>query len=124
AVTVGANVHLVTAKRWDIWAGPMVVWSVWDRYGFSDVQVQLTTSMESLLKGEVDQFDLVSSSDIAPQNALTYGANIGGRYEFAGRWSLVGQFRYFAGDDLDLPGGSGRYRADGLSAGLAYRFGV
>ncbi|MBU2691186.1 MAG: hypothetical protein KJ970_09665 [Candidatus Eisenbacteria bacterium] len=83
AVTVGVNYHLVAAKKWDIWAGPMIVWSVWDTYDFSDVQVQLSTSLESLLA----------------------------------------QFRYFAGDDLDLPGGSGRYRAGGLSAGLAYRFG-
>jgi len=116
AVTVGVNYHLITDKR-------MAVWSVWDEYDFSDVRVDLTTSLESLVQGEVDQFDLACSSDIAPQNTLTFGANIGGRYRFAGRWSLLGQFRYFAGDDLELPDVSGRYRAAGFSVGIAHRFG-
>ncbi|MFH1680803.1 MAG: hypothetical protein ABIH26_09180 [Candidatus Eisenbacteria bacterium] len=123
AVTVGINYHLAPGKRWDVWAGPMLVWSIWDEYDFSDVRVDVSSSLESLLKGEVDQFDLAGTAEIAPQNALTFGVAIGGRYDFAGSWSLLGQLRYFAGDDLVLPGGSGRYSATGFSAGIARRFG-
>jgi hypothetical protein len=123
AVTVGANFHLDPDRRWDLWAGPMVVWSVWDQYDYSDVQIDVSTSLESLLTGDVDHFDLAGSSTVAPQNTLTFGASAGGRYDFAGRWSLLGQFRYFVGDDLHLPAGGGTYRAAGFSAGLARRFG-
>ncbi len=51
---------------------------MWDEYDFSDVRVDLSTSLESLLLGEVDQFDLAGISDIAPQSTLTFGANVGG----------------------------------------------
>lgn len=122
-ITVGANYHLTTGKRWDLWAGPMVVWSIWDTHDFSAVRVDLRNSLEDLLQGNVNEFDLAGASGIAPQNALTFGASAGGRVDFAGKWSLVGQFRYFNGDDIDLPGGSGRYSVAGFSVGLAHRFG-
>jgi hypothetical protein len=123
AVTLGINYHLAPGGRWDLWAGPILVWSMWDEYDFSDVRIDVTASLESLLKGEVDQFDLAGTAEIAPESALTFGAMIGGRLDLWRGWCLLGQLRYFAGDDLVLPGGSGRYSAAGFSMGLARRFG-
>ncbi len=123
AVTLGVNYHFVDGKSWDIWAGPMVVWSAWGQYDLSDARIELSASLEDLLQGTVDQFDLSSNPSIAPENALTFGASVGGRYEFADGWSAVGSVRYFNGDEVELPGGSGRYGMVSFSVGIARSFG-
>ncbi len=123
AVTLGVNYHFVDDRKWDIWIGPMVAWSMWGEYDFSDARIQLSASLESLLEGAVDEMELTSNSNVAPEDTITFGASVGGRYEFAGRWNVVGAVRYFNGDDVELPGGSGSYSMVSFSVGVARSFG-
>jgi hypothetical protein len=123
AATVGVNYHFFPHKRLDIWMGPMVAWSAWDYYDVSDIRVDISTSLENILKSKVDHCEIDNLSEISPEDGLTYGVNAGGRYDLVGRWSLLGHFRYFAGDDFELPRGSGSYSAVGITVGIARRFG-
>jgi hypothetical protein len=123
AVTLGVNYHLVDDERWDIWAGPMVVWTAWGQYDLSDAGIELRASLESVLEGSVDQFDLSDNPAVAPQDALTFGASVRSAYDFTDNRSVVGNARYFIGDDVELPGGSGSYGMVSCSLDLAHSFG-
>jgi hypothetical protein len=123
AVSLGVNYHVIEHGRWDVWAGPMVVWSAWSEYDLSDARVELTQSIEDLLEGEISEFELSSNPSIAPEDALTYGASAGASFTFAGDWFLVGNVRYFVGDKVELPGGSGEYSVLSFSVGVGVGIG-
>jgi hypothetical protein len=123
AVSVGVNYHFVDRGRWDIWAGPMVVWSAWGEYDLSDARVELSQSMEDLLQGEISQFELSSNPSLAPEDALTFGASAGASFTFAGDWFLVGNVRYFMGDKVELPNSSSDYSVLSFSVGVGVGIG-
>jgi len=123
AVTLGVNYHFVDNGRWGLWAGPMAVWTGWGQYDLSDARIELRASLEDVLQGSVDEFELSDNPAIAPQDALTFGASVGGSYDFADGWSIVGNVRYFIGDEVELPDGSGHYGMMSFSVGVARGFG-
>jgi hypothetical protein len=123
AVTLGVNYHFADGGKWDIWVGPMIAWSMWGEYDFSDARIELSATLESLLQGTVDEFELAGNESVAPEDTVTFGASLGGRYEFATAWSVVGGVRYFLGDEVVLPGGSGNYSMLSFSVGVARSFG-
>jgi hypothetical protein len=123
AVSLGVNYHFVDHGGWDVWAGPMVVWSAWGEYDLSDARVELTQSIEDLLEGEISEFELSSNPSIAPEDALTYGASAGASFTFAGNWFLVGNVRYFMGDKVELPTSSGSYSVLSFSVGVGVGIG-
>jgi hypothetical protein len=123
AISVGVNYHFVDRGRWDVWAGPMVVWSAWSEYDLSDAKVELSQSIEDLLEGEISQFELSSNPSLAPEDALTFGASVGASYEFAGKWCLLANVRYFNGDKVQLPTSSGNYSVLSLSVGVGVGIG-
>jgi hypothetical protein len=123
AVSIGVNYHFVDQGRWDVWAGPMVVWSAWGEYDLSDARVELSQSIEDLLQGDIGEFELSSNPSIAPEDALTYGASAGASFTFAGDWFLVGNVRYFMGDKVELPNSSGDYSVLSFSVGVGVGIG-
>ncbi len=122
-VTLGVNYHFVDGGRWDIWAGPMAVWTAWGKYDLADARLELRQSLEDLLHGSVDEFELSDNPAIAPEDALSFGASAGVSYEFTNSWSIVGNVRYFVGDDVELPDASGSYGVMSFSMGVARSFG-
>lgn len=123
AVSVGVNYHFIDHGRWDVWAGPMVIWSAWGEYDLSDARVELSQSIEDLLEGDIGEFELSSNPSIAPEDALTYGASAGVSFTFAGDWFLVGNVRYFMGDKVELPNSSGDYSVLSFSVGVGVGIG-
>jgi hypothetical protein len=123
ALTLSVNYHFIDRGRWDVWAGPMIVWSAWGEHDLSDARIELIQSMEDLLQGDVSEFELSGDAPLAPQDALTFGAGAGSSYEIAGNWSLVGNVRYFFGDEVELPGSIGDYSVLSFSVGVALGFG-
>jgi hypothetical protein len=122
-VTLGANYHYGGHGRWDIFAGPMVVWTAWGQYDLSDAGIEIRTSLESALYGRVDRFDLSENPSVAPQDALTLGAVVGAAYNVYDGWGVVGSLRYFFGDEVDVSGGRGSYRIVSFSVGVERSFG-
>jgi hypothetical protein len=123
ALTLGVNYHFVDGGRWKVWAGPIVVWTAWGIYDLSDARIELEQSLEELLQGSISGFELVDDTPLAPQNALSFGVGIGGSYDVAGGWSVIGSVRYFIGDEIGLPGDSGSYGVASFSLGVARSFG-
>ncbi len=122
-LSVGVNYHVLDRGRWDVWAGPMVVWSAWGEYDLSDARIELSQSLEDLLQGDIGDFDLSENPSIAPEDALTFGASAGVSFEFAGDWCLIGNVRYFNGDTVELPAGSGDYSVLSFSVGVGVGIG-
>jgi len=123
ALSLGVNYHFIDSGRWDVWAGPMLVWSAWGEYNLSDARIELTQSIEDLLQGDISEFELSSNPPIAPEDALTFGASAGVGYKVAGNWSLVGNVRYFFGNEVELPGSSGDYSVLSFSIGVGVGIG-
>lgn len=100
--SLGLNYHFRPDEPWDVSVGGMVVLSLWDAFTVPVVEDLPRNPFDPGFFADLDAA-LDRISDVSPGDYVSWGLNLGGRYDVGDRTSLIGSVKYYFGREITVP---------------------